>query len=194
MSDVTRILSKIESGDPSAAEQLLPLVYDELRQLAAARLAHEKPGQTLQATALVHEAYLRLVPSPARRPGEVEQHWDGRGHFFSAAAEAMRRILVEQARGKGRQKRGGNQRRFDIDAIDLAIHATPDQLLAIDEALEKLQREAPDIFELVRLRYFAGLNVEQAAATLGISVATAYRRWSYARAWLHGELLQDTDS
>ena len=199
MSDVTRILSQIESGDPSAAEQLLPLVYDELRKLAAARLAQEKPGQTLQATALVHEAYLRLVASPGqaspgRKSGENEPRWDSRGHFFAAAAEAMRRILVEQARGKGRQKRGGNRQRFDIDAIDVAVQATPDQLLAVDEALEKLEREAPDIFELVRLRYFAGLNVEQAAAALGISAATAYRHWNYARAWLHGELLESADS
>jgi RNA polymerase sigma factor (TIGR02999 family) len=188
MSDVTRILSQIESGDPSAAEDLLPLVYDELRKLAAAKLAQEKPGQTLQATALVHEAYLRLVDV------QQAQHWDSRGHFFSAAAEAMRRILVEQARGKGRQKREGDRHRFDIDAIDLATNATPDQLLAVDEALEKLRREAPDIFELVRLRYFAGLNVGQAAAALGISAPTAYRHWNYARAWLHGELLDSADS
>jgi RNA polymerase sigma factor (TIGR02999 family) len=157
-------------------------------------LAKEKPGQTLQATALVHEAYLRLVSRPGCRSGEFEGHWDGRGHFFAAAAEAMRRILVEQARGKGRQKRGGNQRRFDVDAIDVAVQATPDQLLAVDEALEKLQREAPDIFELVRLRYFGGLNVEQAASALGISTPTAYRQWNYARAWLHGELLESPDS
>jgi RNA polymerase sigma factor (TIGR02999 family) len=188
MSNVTHILSQIESGDPSAAEQLLPLVYEELRKLAAARLAQEKPGQTLQATALVHEAYIRLVDV------EKAQHWDSRGHFFAAAAEAMRRILVELARGKGRQKRGGNRERFDIDAIDVAVQATPDQLLAVDEALEKLQREAPDIFELVRLRYFAGLNVEQAAAALGISTPSAYRHWNYARAWLHGELLESADS
>ena len=187
-SDVTHILSQIETGDPSAAEQLLPLVYDELRKLAAAKLSQEKPGQTLQATALVHEAYLRLVDV------EQIQRWDSRGHFFAAAAEAMRRILVEQARGKGCQKRGGNRPRFDIDAIDLAVQATPDQLLAVDEALEKLRREAPDIFELVRLRYFAGLNVEQAAAALGISTPTAYRHWHYARAWLHGELLDSAES
>ena len=188
MSDVTRILSQIEQGDSQAAENLLPLVYDELRKLAAVKLAQENPGQTLQATALVHDAYIRLVDV------EKAQHWDSRGHFFAAAAEAMRRILVEQARSKGRQKRSGNQRRFDIDAIDVAVHATPDQLLAVDEALEKLQRVAPDIFELVRLRYFAGLNVEEAAATLGISAPTAYRQWNYARAWLHGELLETLDS
>jgi RNA polymerase sigma factor (TIGR02999 family) len=185
MSDVTQILQQIESGDPSAAEELLPLVYDELRQLAAARLAQERPGQTLQATALVHEAYLRLVgPPDGERP-----HWDGRQHFFAAAAEAMRRILIDQARAKGRQKRSGDHRRFDIDTIDVATNATPEQLLAIDEALDKLAREDPAIFELVRLRYFAGLSIDQAAAALGISPATAYRHWNYARAWLHGELL-----
>jgi RNA polymerase sigma factor (TIGR02999 family) len=188
MNDVTRILSAIEQGDPHAAAELLPLVYQELRQLAAARLAQEKPGQTLQATALVHEAYLRLVSS------ENGQRWDGRGHFFAAAAEAMRRILVEQARHKGRQKSVGQRQRFDIDAIDLAVHTTPDQLLSIDEALEKLEREDPVIFELVKLRYFAGLNVEQAAAALGISAPTAYRHWNYARAWLHSELLGSDES
>jgi RNA polymerase sigma factor (TIGR02999 family) len=184
MTDVTRILSAIEQGDPSAAEQLLPLVYDELRKLAAQKMAQEKPGQTLQATALVHEAYIRLVDV------EKAQHWDSRGHFFAAAAEAMRRILVEYARGKARQKRGGHRRRFDIDAVDLALHAAPDQLLAVDEALDKLQREDPAVFDLVKLRYFAGLNIEQAAAALGISTATAYRHWNYARAWLHSQLLE----
>ena len=185
MTDVTQILSKIEDGDPSAAEKLLPLVYDELRKLAAARLANEKPGQTLQATALVHDAYIRLVDV------EKAQHWDSRGHFFSAAAEAMRRILVECARSKGRQKRGGNWSRLDIDSIDAVANATPDQLLAVDEALEKLNRDDPDIFELVRLRYFAGLNIEQAASALGLSAATAYRHWNYARSWLHSELLKN---
>lgn len=187
--NVTQILQQIESGDPSAAEQLLPLVYDELRKLAAAKLANEKPGQTLQATALVHEAYLRLVGD-----SQHDASWDSRGHFFAAAAEAMRRILIDQARAKGRQKRMGDRRRFDIDAIDVAVHATPDQLLAIDDALAKLEREDPTVFELVRLRYFAGLNVEQAAAALGISPATAYRHWNYARAWLHEELLGQGDS
>jgi DNA-directed RNA polymerase specialized sigma24 family protein len=207
MSDVTRILSQIESGDPRAAEQLLPLVYDELRKLAAARLAQEKPGQTLQATALVHEAYLRLVgPSIRDQESGVGQTsgestrtpdscpltpgFHSRGHFFAAAAEAMRRILIDQARSRGRQKRGGDRKRFDIDAIDVAMHATPDQLLAVDEALLRLAREDPEVYALVNLRYFAGLNVEQAAATLGISVATAYRHWNYARAWLHSELLE----
>jgi len=205
MSDVTRILSQIDAGDPAAAEQLLPLVYDELRKLAAARLAHEKPGQTLQATALVHEAYLRLVRSagPEELDGQVDSEarsrraggtYDSRGHFFAAAAEAMRRILIEQARSKGRQKRGGGRQRIDIDAIDLATHANPDQLLAIDEALEKLRREDPAVYELVKLRYFAGLNIEQAAAALGISAPTAYRHWNYARAWLHAELLDSAES
>jgi RNA polymerase sigma factor (TIGR02999 family) len=187
--NVTQILQQIESGDPSAAAELLPLVYDELRKLAAAKLAHEKPGQTLQATALVHEAYLRLVGDSPH--GES---WDSRGHFFAAAAEAMRRILIDQARAKDRQKRGGEYRRFDIDAIDVAVHATPDQLLSIDDALDKLEREDPTVFELVRLRYFAGLNVEQAAAALRISPATAYRHWNYARAWLHAELLGPENS
>ena len=184
MADVTQILFQIESGDPSSAEQLLPLVYDELRKLAAAKLAQEKPGQTLQATELVHDAYIRLVDV------DKVQHWDSRGHFFGAAAEAMRRILVERARSKGRQKRGGDLQRFDIDAIDVAVDATPEQLLAIDEALERLQREDPVIFDLVRLRYFAGLNIDQAASALGISAATAYRQWNYARSWLHAELLE----
>lgn len=187
MTDVTRILSAIEHGDPLAAEQLLPLVYEELRRLAAQRMAQENPGQTLQATALVHEAYLRLVDV------DKAQHWDSRGHFFAAAAEAMRRILVEQARSKSRQKRGGGQKRIDIDAVAAVVNATPDQLLAIDESLEKLQREDSAIFELVRLRYFAGLSLEQAAAALGISVPTAYRHWNYARAWLHSELLGCND-
>jgi len=191
MSDVTHILSRIDAGDPKAAEQLLPLVYDELRKLAAAKLAHEKPGQTLQATALVHEAYLRLVGSHS---AVSEDQWDSRGHFFAAAAEGMRRILVEHARAKGRQKRGGGRQRIDIDAVDVAIQATPDQLLAIDEVLEKLHREDAAVYELVNLRYFAGLNIEEAAAALGISAPTAYRHWKYARAWLHGELLGSVES
>lgn len=183
MTDVTYLFSEIEQGDASAAEQLLPLVYGELRKLAAAKLAKEKPGQTLQATALVHEAYVRLVD--AKNANE----WDSRGHFFSAAAEAMRRILVERARSKGRQKRGGTRKRFDIDAVDAAIQATPDQLLVIDEALSKLQCEDPAVFELVKLRYFAGLSMAEAAMALDVSIATAYRYWNYARAWLHSELL-----
>ena len=189
MTDVTQILSQIDSGDPSAADQLLPLVYQELRRLAASKLANEKPGQTLQATALVHEAYLRLLG-----PGGADKPWDSRGHFFAAAAEAMRRILIDQARAKGRQKRQADGRRIDIDSANVAVHATPNQLLVIDEALMKLEREDPAVFELVRLRYFAGLNVDEAAAALGISTATAYRRWNYARAWLHSELLGQDDS
>jgi RNA polymerase sigma factor (TIGR02999 family) len=182
MSDVTRILSAIEQGDASAAEQLLPLVYDELRQLAAQRLSQEAPGQTLQATALVHEAYLRLVDV------EKAQRWDSRGHFFAAAAEAMRRILVDRAREKGREKRGGKLKKLNIDAIDLATTATPDQLLAIDDALARLALADPAAARLVELRYFAGLTVEKAGKAIGVATATAYRHWNYARAWLHSEL------
>ncbi len=185
MSNVTRILSAIEQGDPHAAEQLLPLVYEELRQLAAQRLAHEKPGQTLQATALVHEAYLRLVGDERRGSSPP---WDSRGHFFAAAAEAMRRILIDRAREKRSEKRGGNRKRIDIDALDLVSTASPDQLLAVDEALAKLARDDPAAARLVELRYFAGLTVDEAGKALGISTATAYRHWNYARAWLHAEL------
>jgi RNA polymerase sigma factor (TIGR02999 family) len=188
MTEVTHVLSAIEHGDPRAAEQLLPLVYDELRQLAARKLAQEKPGQTLQETALVHEAYVRLVGS-----GDAvacrEQRWDSRGHFFAAAAEAMRRILIDRAREKRSQKRGGGRKRLNVDAIDLVAQATPDQLLALDEALAKLAREDAAAARLVELRYFAGLTVEEAGKALGTSTATAYRHWKYARAWLHGELL-----
>jgi RNA polymerase sigma factor (TIGR02999 family) len=187
MSEVTRILDVIEHGDPGAADQLLPLVYDELRRLAASRLSFENPGQTLQATALVHEAYLRLV-------GAVQgQTWKSRGHFFAAAAEAMRRILIERARGKGRLKRGGDWTRVDIDSIDLATTATPDQLLALDEAIERLALEDPSAASLVRLRYYAGLSLEHAAESLDISTATAYRHWSYARAWLMCALLDRSE-
>jgi RNA polymerase sigma factor (TIGR02999 family) len=182
MSDVTRILSAIEEGDPHAAEQLLPLVYDELRKLASERLAHETPGQTLQATALVHEAYLRLVDTD--RP----QSWDNRGHFFAAAAAAMRRILIDRAREKRAEKRGGARKRLDVDAIEMVTAASPDQLLAVDEALGKLAREDPSAARLVELRYFAGMTVADAAKALAISTATAYRHWNYARAWLHAEL------
>ncbi|HKI20470.1 MAG TPA: ECF-type sigma factor [Isosphaeraceae bacterium] len=183
MSDVTRILTAIDQGDPHAAEQLLPLVYDELRKLAAARLAQEKPGQTLQATALVHEAYVRLVDV------DKAQKWDSRGHFFAAAAEAMRRILVDHARERASAKRGGTLKRLDIDAVDLATRAAPDELLAIDDAIAKLAREDSSAAKLVELRYFAGLTVDEAGKALGMSTATAYRHWNYARAWLHGELL-----
>jgi RNA polymerase sigma factor (TIGR02999 family) len=182
MNDVTRILAAIEKGDPRAADQLLPLVYDELRKLAARRLAHEKPGQTLQATALVHEAYLRLVGSdPART-------WDGRGHFFAAAAEAMRRILVENARRKQSRKHGGDQRRADLD-LDALVAPEPEMdLLALDAALDRLAERDPQKARLVELRYFAGLTGEQAAAVLGISPSGVDRQWTYTRAWLRREL------
>ena len=182
MPDVTRILSAIEQGHPEAAEQLLPLVYDELRRLAAERLAQERPGQTLQATALVHEAYIRLVDV------EKAQHWDSRGHFFAAAAEAMRRILTENARRKACLKRGGGLQRVDLDDLDLPMNSPPEQLLALDEAIEKLAGEDQVAASLVKNMYFAGLSLDEAAAVLGISVATAYRHWAYARAWLQCEL------
>ncbi len=178
MNDVTRILSAIEQGDPAAAERLLPLVYDELRKLAAQRLAREKPGQTLQATALVHDAYLRLVDGEPSRP------WSSRAHFFGAAAEAMRRILVENARRKASLKHGGGRERVDLDAIELAGPDRPDDLLALDDALAQLARDDPQTAELVKLRYFAGLSNKQAAELLGISPRTADFRWSFARAWL----------
>jgi RNA polymerase sigma factor (TIGR02999 family) len=184
MSDVTRILSALEEGDPHAAEQLLPLVYDELRKLAAEKMANERPGQTLQATALVHEAYLRLV--------DVQQapHWNSRGHFFAAAAEAMRRILIENARGKAREKRGGDWQRVDFEKLDVLTAVSPDQLVALDDALERLAALDRLAGELVKMRYFAGLALNDAAAALGISTATAYRHWAYARAWLRSELLK----
>jgi RNA polymerase sigma factor (TIGR02999 family) len=178
MSDVTRILGQIESGDPSAAERLLPLVYDELRKLAAARLAHEKPGQTLQATALVHDAYLRLI-GPANQEG-----FAGRNHFFAAAAEAMRRILIEQARRKAREKRGGGMTRLALDQIDVPAPETLDDLLAVDEALKKLEAEDPPAARLVKLRFYAGLPLTEAAEAIGISRTAAYEQWAYARAWL----------
>jgi RNA polymerase sigma factor (TIGR02999 family) len=184
MSDVTRILSAIERGDPQAASQLLPLVYDELRRLAAQKLAHEKPGQTLSATALVHEAYLRLV-------GEGEEpHWNSRGHFFAAAAEAMRRILINRARDKMRHKRGGGWQRIDLDRLTVADQAADDELLALDESLERLTQENPTCGELVKLRFFAGLTLEEAATSLGLARRTADRTWAYARAWLYEALSQ----
>jgi RNA polymerase sigma factor (TIGR02999 family) len=188
MTEATPTQSTIEPGDPCAAEQLLPLVYDELRRLAAQKLAQEKAGQTLQATALVHEAYARLLRSSAATACG-EQRWDSPGHFFAAAAEAMRRILIDRAREKSSRKRGGGRKRLDIDAIDLATRASPNQLLALDDALGKLAREDAAAARLVELRYFAGLTVKEAGKALGISTATAYRHWKYARAWLHGELL-----
>jgi RNA polymerase sigma factor (TIGR02999 family) len=185
MSEVTRILSAIEQGDPHAAEQLLPLVYEELRQLAAHKLAQEKPGQTLQATALVHEAYLRLVDT------EKVPHFNSRGHFFAAAAEAMRRILIESARSKAREKRGGDWQRVDFEQLDPTTSISPDQLVALDDALARLDTLDHVAGQLVKLRYFAGLALDQAAQVLDISTATAYRHWAYARAWLHSELLKN---
>jgi RNA polymerase sigma factor (TIGR02999 family) len=188
MSDVTQILSAIEQGDPHAAEQLLALVYDELRRLAAQKLAQEKPGQTLQATALVHEAYLRLVVGPRRESGEDEPHWDSRGHFFAAAAEAMRRLLVESARTKKRQRHGGGRQRVDLqDAVPLP-DPPQDDLLALDEALTRLAACEPAKAELVKLRYFAGLSIDEAADLMRISRTTAKRYWAFARAWLLAEI------
>lgn len=183
MTDVTQILSQIEQGDPSAAEQLLPLVYDELRKLAVARLAQEQPGQTLQATALVHEVYLRLV-------GQEDQvsSWDNRGHFFAAAAEAMRRILVEQARQKKSQRRGGDRVRLDLDqdGLPLDFDATEaDRILAVHEALTELEAESPRQAKLVKLRFFAGMTLEEAAGVLGVAAITAKRDWAAARVWLY---------
>lgn len=187
MSEVTRILRAIEQGDPSAGEQLLPLVYDELRKLAADRMGEEKPGQTLQATALVHEAYLRLVGA------KKAQHWNSRGHFFAAAAEAMRRILVEQARKRARLKRGGDRQRLDLDALQLSVPEVADELLALDEALTEFAQEHADKAELVKLRYFAGLTVDEAAKSLGISPSTADRHWTFARAWLYRRIIGDAE-
>jgi RNA polymerase sigma factor (TIGR02999 family) len=182
MSEVTRILSAIEEGDPHAAAQLLPLVYDELRKLAAQKLACEKPGQTLQATALVHEAYLRLVDT------EKAQRWDSRGHFFAACAEAMRRILVENARRKKRLKHGGDRERVEVEQIELPVRIPSDDLLALDEALDRLKQQDAVKAQLVVLRYFAGLTIEQAADDLGISRVTAHRYWTFARAWLYQQI------
>jgi RNA polymerase sigma factor (TIGR02999 family) len=185
MSEVTRILSAIEQGDPSAAEQLLPLVYDELRRLAAQRLAQEKPGQTLQPTALVHEAYLRLVGA------DDGKAWDNRGHFFAAAAEAMRRILIDQARTKQSQRRGGGRQRVELENLDVAAPEVADDMLALNEVLGRFEQIDPIKAQLVKLRYFAGLSIPQAAQVLGISSTTADRYWAYARAWLHAELKND---
>ena len=187
MTDVTQILSQIEDGDPSAAEQLLPLVYDELRKLAAAKLANEKPGQTLQATALAHDAYIRLVDV------DKVQHWNSRGHFFGAAAEAIRRILVNRARDKGRLKRGGDFHKVDLEKIELALDAPNEHLLAINDAIESLEAESPECVQVVKMRFFAGLSIEETAAAMGISPSTAKRHWAYARAWLF-DALRDDDS
>ena len=184
MSDVTRMLSDIEQGNPNASEQLLTQVYEELRRLAAQKLAQEKPGQTLQATALVHEAYLKLVG------GGTEASWDSRGHFFAAAAEAMRRILIDNARRKGRNKHGGDCKRVDLNDVNLATLVAPDELLLIDEAIDKLAMEDPKGAQLVRMRYYAGLSVDDAAELSGLSRSTAFEHWSYAKAWLHTELYE----
>ena len=187
MSEVTRILSAIEEGDPAAAEQLLPLVYDELRKLAGQRMAVEKPGQTLQATALVHEAYVRLVGADDRRV------WNSRGHFFAAAAEAMRRILLNRARDKKRHKRGGERQRVNLDCLDVAENAGDDELIALDEALERLTLVNKPCAELIKLRFFAGLTQTEAAAVLRLPQRTAARYWAYARAWLY-EALRELNS
>jgi RNA polymerase sigma factor (TIGR02999 family) len=182
VSDVTLILSRFEDGDPHAAEQLLPLVYDELRRLATEKMAQERPGQTLQATALVHEAYIRLVaPDKAR-------HWNSRGHFFAAAAEAMRRILVESARRKQRQKRGAGRDRLDIGRLDIAAPARPDEAVLVDAALTRLAAVNPIAAELVKLRYFAGFSQLEAAEVLGVCPRKASQLWTYARAWLLAEI------
>ncbi len=183
MSDVTRILSQIEQGDPQAAEKLLPLVYDELRKLAAAKLAQEKPGQTLQATALVHDAYIRLVDV------EKAQHWNSRGHFFGAAAEAMRRILVDQARRKDGPKAGGNYRRVELSHLQPEMPGPDLDILALNEALSRLESSDPRAAELIKLRFFVGLTIQQAAKMLGISISTAKAEWTYAKNWLRLEML-----
>jgi len=185
MSDFTQILSAIERGDTQAADELLPLVYDELRKLAAQRLRHEKPGQTLQATALVHEAYVRLIDP------NIASHWNSRGHFFAAAAEAMRRILVENARRKASQKHGGGRQRVDLDSACAEIEPPSLDLLALDEALSKFAESDSVKADLVKLRFFAGLTMPEAAAALGISLATAERYWTFARSWLYAELNDD---
>jgi len=181
MSDVTRILVAIEQGDAKAADELLPLVYEELRRLAAQKMSQELPGQTLQATALVHEAYIRLL-------GAENQNWSGRGHFFAAAAEAMRRILIENARRKQRRKHGGGRQKVELDDADVAIEGPKTDIIALDEALAKLAEEDKIVAELVKLRYFAGLTLGQAANILGVSQRTADRYWAYARAWLYQEI------
>jgi RNA polymerase sigma factor (TIGR02999 family) len=182
MNDVTQVLTQIESGDPSATEHLLPLVYDELRKLAAAQLSQERPGQTIQATALVHDAYIRLVDVKKARS------WDSRGHFFAAAAEAMRRILIEHARAKNSVKRGGAHQRIELDSACLSTEPQVLDLLALDEALSRLEASDPDKAKLVKLRFFAGLTMSEAATALGVSLATAERYWTFARTWLYAEM------
>ena len=181
MNEVTSILDRVQQGDPKAAEELLPLVYEELRRLAAQRMANEAPGQTLQPTALVHEVWLKLV-------GSGPQQWNSRGHFFGAAAEAMRRILIDRARRRKRERHGFGLQRLDLSQVDVAVTTDDDTLLLVDEALDKLAVEAPDKVELIKLRFFAGLSIPDAAQALGISEATAKRHWAFARAWLFAEL------
>jgi RNA polymerase sigma factor (TIGR02999 family) len=188
MSDVTQILSAMDAGDPKASEQLLPLVYEELRKLAASKMAREKPGQTLQATALVHEAWLRLVGP------EEQRSWNSRGHFFGAAAEAMRRILVDRARQKARIRHGGKMERVDLEHVNLATEDTDETVLALDEALEKLARESPHKAEIVKLHYFTGMNYPEIARALGISLPTVERHWAYARSWLYREMKRNLSS
>jgi len=185
---MTQVLNAIDQGDPHAAEQLLPLVYDELRKLAAQKMAQEASGQTLEATALVHEAYLRLVDV------HKVQHWNSRGHFFAAAAEAMRRILVEQARRKGRLKRGGDKERVDLDEVEITLKGPANDIVALDDALGRLAQKYPERAELVKLRYFAGITVNEAAKILGVSTSTADRYWTYARAWLFRELSPESET
>lgn len=185
MRDVTQILQQIEAGDPSAAEELLPLVYDELRKLAAAKMAQESPDHTLQATALVHEAYLKLIG------GGSQPDWQNRRHFFMAAAEAMRRILIDHSRRKQRLKHGGDRAQVALALVEPPIESRPDELLLIDEALQRLEREDPQAAEIVKLCYFGGLDVEAVGDVLGCSRATAYRHWNYARAWLHAEIARE---
>jgi RNA polymerase sigma factor (TIGR02999 family) len=181
MNEVTQLLHQLEPGDPHAAERLLPLVYEELRRLATYKMSHEPPGQTLQPTALVHEAYLRLVDHP-------ERHWDGRAHFFGAAAEAMRRILIDNARRKQAARHGGGQQRADLNEIDIAATVADEELLSVNEALEKFASLDRQKAELVKLRYFVGMTIEEAAEALGIGTATAKRWWAYSRAWLQAEM------
>jgi RNA polymerase sigma factor (TIGR02999 family) len=188
MGDVTRILADIERGDPRAADQLLPLVYDELRRLAAQKMAQENPGQTLQPTALVHEAYMRLVDR------EKAQDWNNRGHFFGAAAEAMRRILIEAARSRNRQKRGGDFQRVDLEDVSQVTSLPPEELIDLNDAIDALAAHDPIAADLVKLRFFAGLTIDEAAESLGVSRTTGYGHWTYARAWLFSRLHGQTDS
>jgi len=194
VTDVTRILNQMQLGDPRAAEQLLPLVYEELRKLAAQKLALEAPGQTLQATALVHEAYLRLSAPSSADGSHAAPDWDGRRHFFAAAAEAMRRILVNRARDKGRVKRGGGWRRVNLERLDLSLSEPLEILLDLSDALDKLAIEDPACAELVKLRFFAGLSLDDAARTLGVVRRTADRYWAFARSWLYAELQKDEEA